>query len=187
MIVHVSRQRMLLAEIMAREIAERTRKPALFDTFYLGYIFEQGFYTACKNKLIRYVPTTAGADNGDFELWTKSGFGILADAKLAGQTWHKNLIVPRDQALRHVYPLYIAGRVMAPDMVQICGFVRPDELMAAEQWPDAGLPADMLFTPLDTLHPIQELLDKLADGTPYEEYPPSVMASYRDLVVTTIK
>ena len=129
---------------------------------YYGYLGELLFvrYLILKHKRGEYLPRFDGkTDNGDVTLFTRD-LVIPADIKTASKESHQYLMLPAVQFKKKTTGTYIGMR-LTEEYGQVMGFARAEDLKPIE----LSLPVPSVGIRFTELRPIEELIERLEDGS----------------------
>lgn len=176
--VQIARFMAQAVRLHSPNLVDNLRIKKLYDSFELGFSFEQAVLTLMQHNDVIYEPSITGADNGDLIIKLDNGITITADCKLSCDEESDKLLVPRRQALHSPYHIYIAGRLVDTHQMEVIGYCHPEQLeIAPNEW---EMPVDSLYCYYDDMYPIETLLPLIAKGKPRERYPDEVTRVLQD-------
>lgn len=125
--------------------------------YYHGYLGELGFekFLINKEKKFYYNPKTNGhSDNGDFRVYTNTGFYIIDVKTSSTATTFRNVFVLDKQYQKFTHIDIYVGIKLVDDFAQIMGFCYKDELYMDYE-------KDAMICSYDRLTDIDNLLQRL--------------------------
>lgn len=127
------------------------------DRYFVGYVGEYGFEMFLKENGITYdheIRDDGKIDKGDFIIEKN-----IFDVKTASQSFHRQIMIPQKQIIKHHRDFYIGARINNKN-IEIFGFIERKEIINIKA-KDFGYNIPTISLPLLELIPIEELPKKI--------------------------